>query len=38
MSILTICDEAAYLADDMVNDAEIIVEVLSAGTESYDRG
>jgi Uma2 family endonuclease len=36
--VMVICNEAAYLSDDMAKDAEIIVEVLSAGTESYDRG
>ena len=36
--ILVVCDEAAYIADDMVNDATVIIEVLSPGTESYDRG
>lgn len=36
--VMVICNEAAYLTDDMAKDAEIIVEVLSAGTESYDRG
>lgn len=36
--VMVICNEAAYLSDDMAEDAEIIVEVLSAGTESYDRG
>ena len=36
--VMVICNEAAYLADDMAKDAEIVVEVLSAGTESYDRG
>ena len=36
--ILVVCDEAAYIADDMVNDAVIVLEVLSPGTESYDRG
>ncbi len=36
--ILVVCDEAAYIAEDMVNDASVIVEILSSGTESYDRG
>jgi Uma2 family endonuclease len=36
--VMVICDDAAYLADDMVNDAAIIIEVLSRSTESYDRG
>jgi Uma2 family endonuclease len=36
--IMVVCDESSYLADDMVNNAEIILEVLSKGTESYDRG
>lgn len=36
--IMVVCKEAAYIADDMVNDADIIIEVLSKGTESYDRG
>lgn len=36
--ILVVCDEAAYIADDMVNDAAIVIEILSPGTESYDRG
>lgn len=36
--LLVVCDEAAYIAEDMVNDATIIIEILSPGTESYDRG
>ena len=36
--ILVVCDEHAYIADDMVNDATIIIEVLSPRTEAYDRG
>lgn len=36
--ILVVCDEQSYIADDMVNDATIIIEILSPGTESYDRG
>lgn len=36
--ILVVCDEVAYIADDMVNDATIIIEILSPGTEAYDRG
>ena len=36
--ILVVCDETAYIAEDMVNDATIIIEILSPGTESYDRG
>ena len=36
--IMVVCDEAAYIADDMVDDAVLVLEVLSPGTESYDRG
>lgn len=36
--ILIICEEKAYIADDMVNDAAVIIEVLSPSTELYDRG
>lgn len=36
--VLVVCDEEAYIADDMVNDATVIIEVLSPGTEAYDRG
>lgn len=36
--VMVICNESAYLADDMAKDADIVVEVLSVGTESYDRG
>lgn len=36
--VMVVCDDDAYAADDMVRDAAIIVEVLSASTESYDRG
>ncbi len=36
--ILVVCDEIAYIAEDMVNDAAVIFEILSPGTESYDRG
>ncbi len=36
--VMVVCDEKAYIADDMVNDATVIIEILSPGTESYDRG
>ena len=36
--VLVVCDEKAYIEEDTVNDATIIIEVLSASTESYDRG
>jgi Uma2 family endonuclease len=36
--VLVVCQEEAYIADDMVNDATAIIEVLSPTTESYDRG
>ncbi|MDU9048468.1 MAG: Uma2 family endonuclease [Candidatus Electrothrix sp. Rat3] len=36
--IMVICNESSYIADDMANNAEIVLEVLSKGTESYDRG
>jgi len=36
--VLVVCDESAYIADDMVNDALVIIEVLSPTTEAYDRG
>lgn len=36
--VLVVCQPEAYIADDMVNDATIIIEVLSPSTESYDRG
>jgi Uma2 family endonuclease len=36
--MLVVCQPEAYIADDMVNDATIIIEVLSPTTESYDRG
>lgn len=36
--VMVVCEEQAYIADDMVNDAGIIVEVLSSSTELYDRG
>jgi len=36
--IMVVCDEQAYISDDMVNDATIIIEILSPGTEAYDRG
>jgi len=36
--ILVVCQEEAYIADDMVKDATVIIEVLSPSTESYDRG
>jgi Uma2 family endonuclease len=36
--VLVVCLEEAYIADDMVNDATVIIEVLSPSTESYDRG
>lgn len=36
--VMVVCNEDAYIADDMVNDATIIIEVLSPTTESYDRG
>jgi Uma2 family endonuclease len=36
--IMAVCGEDAYIADDMVNDADVIVEVLSPGTEAPDRG
>ncbi|MCP4137336.1 MAG: Uma2 family endonuclease [bacterium] len=36
--IMVVCDEKAYINEDMVNDAAAIVEVLSPSTEQYDRG
>ncbi len=36
--VLVVCQPEAYIADDMVNDATIIIEVLSPTTEPYDRG
>ena len=36
--ILVVCDEMAYIADDMVNDAVVVIEILSPSTESHDRG
>ena len=36
--VLVVCLEEAYIADDMVKDATVIIEVLSPSTESYDRG
>ena len=36
--VLVVCDESAYIADDMANDATIIIEILSPSTEVYDRG
>jgi Uma2 family endonuclease len=36
--VMMVCGEEAYIADDMVNDATIIIEILSPTTESYDRG
>lgn len=36
--ILVVCDERAYVEEDIVNDATVIAEVLSPSTESYDRG
>ncbi len=36
--VMVVCDEAAYSAEDMVDDATVIIEVLSASTEAYDRG
>ena len=36
--VMVVCGEDAYIADDMVNDADIIVEVLSPSTEAHDRG
>jgi Uma2 family endonuclease len=36
--VMVVCGEDAHIADDMVSDAEIIIEVLSPNTEAYDRG
>ncbi len=36
--VMVVCDERAYVADDMANDATIIIEILSKSTEAYDRG
>ncbi len=36
--VLVVCHESAYADEDMVEDATVIVEVLSPATESYDRG
>ena len=36
--VLVVCDEKAYVEEDICNDATVIVEVLSPSTESYDRG
>jgi Uma2 family endonuclease len=36
--IMVVCREEAYIAADMVNDATVIIEVLSPSTEAYDRG
>ena len=34
--VLVVCDKKAYIAPDMVNDATVIVEVLSPSTASFD--
>jgi len=36
--VVVVCQEQAYIAEDMVNDATVIIEVLSPRTEAYDRG
>jgi Uma2 family endonuclease len=36
--VMVVCEEEAYVADDMVNDATIIIEILSPTAELYDRG
>ena len=36
--VFVVCQEEAYVAEDMTNDATVIAEVLSPSTESYDRG
>ncbi|MBF0449287.1 MAG: Uma2 family endonuclease [Candidatus Magnetomorum sp.] len=36
--VMLVCNEAAYVTEDMVNDATVIIEVLSKSTEQYDRG
>lgn len=36
--VMVVCEEEVYIADDMVNDATVIIEILSPSTESYDRG
>ncbi len=36
--VMVVCREDAYIADDMVNDATVVAEILSPGTEAYDRG
>lgn len=36
--VMVVCDKKAYVDEDTVNDATVIVEVLSSSTESYDRG
>lgn len=36
--VFVVCGEAAYVEEDLCNDATVIVEVLSPSTENYDRG
>jgi len=36
--VVVVCNEEAYVEDDMIDDATVIIEVLSATTELYDRG
>lgn len=36
--VVVVCQEQAYVDDDMIDDATVIIEVLSATTELYDRG
>lgn len=36
--VVVVCNEQAYVEDDMIDDATIIIEVLSDTTELYDRG
>ncbi len=36
--VMVVCDEKAHIDTDMVNDATVLVEVLSPSTERYDRG
>lgn len=36
--VMVVCREDAYIADDMVNDATVVAEIFSPGTEAHDRG
>lgn len=36
--ILVVCGDSAFSEEDIVNDATVIIEVLSPSTEAFDRG